>query len=89
MTTDPKGGHEGQRDRFGPFVASRGRAKVFLTGRLLAPVEAVGQDIVSTRRGLDPNRWFGNVERIPSEKIGREMVTYVGNTYETTSPIVL
>ena len=26
--------------------------------------------------------WFGNVERITSEKIGRETVTYVSNIYK-------
>ncbi len=34
------------------------------------------------RRGLNPNLWFGNVERIASERIGRETVTYVGNIYK-------
>ena len=33
----------------------------------------------TARRGLDPNVWFGNVERVASERIGRETVTYVGN----------
>ena len=34
------------------------------------------------RRGLDANVWFGNVERIASERIGRETVTYVSNIYK-------
>jgi membrane-bound lytic murein transglycosylase MltF len=34
------------------------------------------------RRGLNPNLWFNNVERIASERIGRETVTYVGNIYK-------
>jgi len=34
------------------------------------------------KRGLDPNVWFGNVEEIASERIGRETVTYVGNIYK-------
>jgi membrane-bound lytic murein transglycosylase MltF len=34
------------------------------------------------RRGLNPNVWFGNVERIASERIGRETVTYVSNIYK-------
>jgi membrane-bound lytic murein transglycosylase MltF len=38
-----------------------------------------------TRRGLDPNVWFGNVEQVVSEKIGRETVTYVSNIYSTTT----
>jgi membrane-bound lytic murein transglycosylase MltF len=33
-------------------------------------------------RGLDPNVWFGNVELIASERIGRETVTYVSNIYK-------
>jgi membrane-bound lytic murein transglycosylase MltF len=33
-------------------------------------------------RGLDPNVWFGNVERIASERIGRETVTYVSSIYK-------
>jgi membrane-bound lytic murein transglycosylase MltF len=36
----------------------------------------------TARRGLDPNKWFGNVERIVSERIGRETVTYVSNIYK-------
>lgn len=36
----------------------------------------------TAQRGLDPNVWFGNVERIASERIGRETVTYVGNIYK-------
>jgi membrane-bound lytic murein transglycosylase MltF len=36
----------------------------------------------TAKRGLDPNVWFGNVERIVSEKIGRETVTYVSNIYK-------
>jgi membrane-bound lytic murein transglycosylase MltF len=34
------------------------------------------------KRGLDPNVWFGNVERIASERIGRETVQYVANIYK-------
>jgi membrane-bound lytic murein transglycosylase MltF len=33
-------------------------------------------------RGLNPNVWFGNVERVVSERIGRETVTYVSNIYK-------
>ena len=36
----------------------------------------------ATKRGLDRNVWFGNVERIASERIGRETVTYVSNIYK-------
>jgi len=36
----------------------------------------------TAQRGLDPNLWFNNVERIASERIGRETVTYVSNIYK-------
>jgi membrane-bound lytic murein transglycosylase MltF len=36
----------------------------------------------AARRGLNPNVWFGNVELVVAEKIGRETVTYVGNIYK-------
>jgi membrane-bound lytic murein transglycosylase MltF len=34
------------------------------------------------KRGLNPNVWFGNVERVASERIGRETVTYVSNIFK-------
>jgi membrane-bound lytic murein transglycosylase MltF len=37
---------------------------------------------LATKRGLNPNVWFNNVEVIASEKIGRETVTYVSNIYK-------
>jgi membrane-bound lytic murein transglycosylase MltF len=36
----------------------------------------------ASTRGLDPNVWFNNVERIAAERIGRETVTYVSNIYK-------
>ena len=36
----------------------------------------------AARRGLNPNVWFGNVEHVVAEKIGRETVTYVSNIYK-------
>jgi len=33
-------------------------------------------------KGLNPNVWFDNVERIASARIGRETVTYVSNIYK-------
>jgi membrane-bound lytic murein transglycosylase MltF len=37
---------------------------------------------VAAARGLDPNVWFDNVERVVSERIGRETVSYVSNIYK-------
>jgi membrane-bound lytic murein transglycosylase MltF len=36
----------------------------------------------AAQRGLNPNVWFGNVEQVASERIGRETVTYVSNIYK-------
>jgi membrane-bound lytic murein transglycosylase MltF len=36
----------------------------------------------AAKRGLDPNRWFGNVEIVAADKIGAETVTYVSNIYK-------
>jgi membrane-bound lytic murein transglycosylase MltF len=36
----------------------------------------------TARRGLNPNVWFGNVERVVSERVGRETVQYVSNIYK-------
>jgi len=33
-------------------------------------------------RGLDPNKWFNNVEIVAAESIGRETVQYVANIYK-------
>jgi len=33
-------------------------------------------------QGLDPNKWFGNVELMVAKSVGQETVTYVGNLYE-------
>lgn len=32
--------------------------------------------------GLNPNVWFGNVERVAAEKVGSETVNYVSNIYK-------
>lgn len=34
------------------------------------------------RMGLDPNKWFDNVEIIAAREIGRETVDYVSNIYK-------
>lgn len=33
-------------------------------------------------KGLDPNVWFDNVERVAAQRIGRETVQYVSNIYK-------
>jgi membrane-bound lytic murein transglycosylase MltF len=36
----------------------------------------------AAKRGLDPNKWFNNVEVVAAEKLGRETVQYVSNIYK-------
>ncbi|WP_414695310.1 transglycosylase SLT domain-containing protein [Paraburkholderia sp.] len=36
----------------------------------------------AAKRGLDPNKWFNNVEIVVAEKIGMETTTYVRNIYK-------
>jgi membrane-bound lytic murein transglycosylase MltF len=33
-------------------------------------------------QGIDPNRWFDNVELVVAEDVGRETVQYVSNIFE-------
>jgi membrane-bound lytic murein transglycosylase MltF len=46
------------------------------------PTRVAGLRMEAEKRGLDPNVWFGNVERVAAEKIGRETVQYVSNIYK-------
>ena len=36
----------------------------------------------AAKRGLDPDKWFNNVELVIAEKIGTETTTYVRNIYK-------
>jgi len=33
-------------------------------------------------QGLDPNKWFGNIELLVSQKVGQTTVQYVSNIYK-------
>jgi membrane-bound lytic murein transglycosylase MltF len=35
----------------------------------------------AAKQGLDPNRWFGHVERVVQQKVGSEPVRYVANIF--------
>jgi membrane-bound lytic murein transglycosylase MltF len=37
---------------------------------------------LAAERGLDPDRWFNNVEIVTAEKVGMETTTYVRNIYK-------
>jgi membrane-bound lytic murein transglycosylase MltF len=36
----------------------------------------------AAKRGLDPDKWFNNVEIVVAEQIGTETTTYVRNIYK-------
>jgi membrane-bound lytic murein transglycosylase MltF len=46
------------------------------------PARIRGLRKATEERGLDPNVWFNNVERLAAERIGQETVTYVSNIYK-------
>jgi len=46
------------------------------------PGRIAGLRVEAAKKGLDPNVWFNNVERVAAERIGRETVTYVSNIYK-------
>ena len=37
---------------------------------------------VAEREGLNPNKWFNNVELVVAREVGQVTVTYVGNIYK-------
>ena len=45
----------------------------------------------AVKRGLDPDKWFNNVELVTAEKVGIETTTYVRNIfkYYTTYKLIL
>lgn len=46
------------------------------------PARVAGFRRRAAARGLDPNRWHGNVEHIAAQEVGRETVTYVSNIFK-------
>jgi membrane-bound lytic murein transglycosylase MltF len=45
------------------------------------PTRIVQLRRLAAQRGLDPNRWFHNVEHVALEKVGRQPVQYVANIH--------
>jgi membrane-bound lytic murein transglycosylase MltF len=46
------------------------------------PTRIAGLRVEAKKRGMDPDKWFGSVERVVAERIGRQTVQYVSNIYK-------
>jgi membrane-bound lytic murein transglycosylase MltF len=62
-------------------IAKEDRSLFIFAGYNAGPNRINGFRKIAKERGLDPNKWFGNVELIAAEKIGRETVQYIQNIY--------
>jgi membrane-bound lytic murein transglycosylase MltF len=69
------------RDRYfdDPAIERSARVDFAWAAYNAGPARVRGLRRKAEERGLDPNRWFANVERIAAEEIGRETVDYVAN----------
>ena len=57
------------------------RALFIFAGYNAGPTKVNRLRKIAKERGLNPNAWFGNVEVIAAEVIGRETVQYIENIY--------
>lgn len=62
-----------------PAIAELDRMLLALAAYNAGPARIAELRRRAAKRGLDPNRWFGEVELQAEREIGRETVAYVGN----------
>jgi membrane-bound lytic murein transglycosylase MltF len=69
------------RDRYfsGPEIPPLDRHLLAFAAYNAGPARVAGLRKEAAENGLDPNRWFGNVEVIAARRIGQETVQYVSN----------
>ena len=69
------------RDRYfkDSSIAAGAQVDFALAAYNAGPARVVQLRTKAEERGLDPNRWFGHVEHVAAEVIGRETVEYVAN----------
>jgi membrane-bound lytic murein transglycosylase MltF len=72
------------RDRYfsGSEIDSLNRQLLTLAAYNAGPGRIVRLQRVAAAQGLDPNKWFRNVELAAARDIGRETVQYVSNVYK-------
>jgi len=62
-------------------IAKEDRSLFIFAGYNAGPNRINRYRKIAAERGLNPDKWFGNVEVIAAEKIGRETVQYIQNIY--------
>jgi len=65
-----------------PELDAFNRALLSFAAYNAGPARVRGLRRKAAEAGLDPNRWFNNVELIAAKEIGRETVQYVSNIYK-------
>ncbi len=72
------------RDRYfsDPQIEPLDRMLLGFAAYNAGPAKVIRLRKEAAKAGLDPNRWFANVEVIAAKRIGRETVQYVSNIYK-------
>lgn len=72
------------RKRFfaSPQIAESERLAFVLAGYNMGPERVQGMRTEAKRRGLNPNQWFFQVERVALEQVGMGVVTYVSSVHK-------
>jgi membrane-bound lytic murein transglycosylase MltF len=65
-----------------PGITPRNRTLFAFASYNAGPGRVAGLRKMARAQGLDPNKWFNNVELVAARQIGRETVTYVSNIYK-------
>jgi membrane-bound lytic murein transglycosylase MltF len=65
-----------------PGIHPRDRALFAFASYNAGPGRVASLRKEAAAQGLDPNKWFNNVELVAAKRIGRETVTYVSNIFK-------
>jgi membrane-bound lytic murein transglycosylase MltF len=65
-----------------PGIHPRDKALFAFASYNAGPGRVAGLRKEAAAQGLDPDKWFNNVELVAAKRIGRETVTYVANIYK-------
>jgi membrane-bound lytic murein transglycosylase MltF len=65
-----------------PGITPRDKALFAFASYNAGPGKVASLRREAAAQGLDPDKWFNNVELVAAKRIGRETVTYVANIYK-------